>query len=123
MVSALNEIKKLRKKNQNLKLLLQEGNGEKNKVFQVVENAEKLIIDLKIQIDKGKKREEEIRSQLKLKEENCKRLEVEIVSLRKLDKSSTLLNHEKINHKSSMSLDDILGSQKQSTDKGRVVLE
>ncbi|XP_057836135.2 uncharacterized protein LOC131046418 [Cryptomeria japonica] len=89
LISALSEIKRLRKKNQNLKFLLQEENEVKAKTSQALEEVEKLIGDLKFQVEEANKIEEKIRNQLKFKDENCERLEAEIVSLRKLDKSST----------------------------------
>lgn len=67
--------------------------------------------------------EEEIRNQLKVKEENVERLEAEVVSLRNISKSSTQLSNEKINQKNTMSLDKIICSQKFSADKSGVGFE
>lgn len=55
LISALSEIKRLRKKNQNSKLLLQEENETKSKTFQALEEAKKLIVDLKVQVEEAKR--------------------------------------------------------------------
>lgn len=64
-----------------------------------------------------------MRNQIKVKVESCEKFEVEIASIRKIGKSSTLLNQEEINQKGSLLLDNLLASQKQSSDKGGVGLE
>lgn len=48
LISALNEIKKLTKKNQSLKLLLQKENVKNTKISQDRREAVKLIDDIKI---------------------------------------------------------------------------
>lgn len=42
-----------------------------------------MIVDLKVELEEAKQIEEVIRNQLKEKESNCEKLELEIVSLRK----------------------------------------
>lgn len=67
LLSALSEIKSLKKKNLNLKLLLKEEIEEKIRKSQA-------------QIEEDKKVQEDLKSQIKLKKESCDRLEAEIVS-------------------------------------------
>lgn len=86
--SSLNEIKTLRKKKQGLKMLLQEeGNNVCEKII-ALEFAERQIEDLKVHIEEAKNLEEGIRKQLKDKELECEKLENEVFSLRKFEKSS-----------------------------------
>lgn len=55
-------------------------------ISRALEEAEKKIVDLKVQIEEARKIED-VRNLLKMKEENCENLEAQIVSRRKLDKS------------------------------------
>ncbi|XP_059070607.1 uncharacterized protein LOC131860243 [Cryptomeria japonica] len=120
LISALNEIKILKSKNQNLKFLLQEENGKVSEKMLALEAAEKMVTNLKNQIEESKKVVEDLRKQHKAKEATCEKLEREIVSLRKLEKSSQQFSKENIFQNNVMSLDDLLNSQKQSLDKSGV---
>lgn len=72
------------------------------------------------QIEEAKKIEEDLRKQLKDKEFVCETLENEVVSLRKLEKSSQQFSNENTFQKGTMTLDGLLSSQKQSLDKSGV---
>ncbi|XP_057851906.2 uncharacterized protein LOC131062296 [Cryptomeria japonica] len=75
LISALNEIKKLKKKNQNLKQLLQEENNKFSKKSMALEAAKKMVADLIIQSEEARKTKEELRKQIKEKELNCEKLD------------------------------------------------
>jgi hypothetical protein len=78
-----------------------------------LEETEKTIIILKTQLEEEKRIEEVVRSQLKEKEENCKKLEAEIISLRKeLEKTIDQLNRSLKFGKSTEILDNILSFQR-----------
>lgn len=109
-ISALHEIKILKKKNMGLKVQLKEESEEKYAKSQTLEDAEKQIKDLKFQIDEAKKIEEELKNQIKVKVESCEKFEAEIASLKKIEKSTTPLNHEEINQKGSLLLENLLAS-------------
>jgi hypothetical protein len=71
-------------------------------------------VNLKIQLEETKRREEVVRNQLDKKEESCHELEAEVVNLRKkVEKSDT--QNKFLN--SSMTLDEILDSQRSPNDK------
>jgi hypothetical protein len=77
LVGALEEIDRLKGKNIKEKDKLQ----KHEKKDHDLEEIEKTIIILKTQLEEEKRIEEVMRSQLKEKEENCEKLEAEIVSL------------------------------------------
>jgi hypothetical protein len=105
LVSALEEIDRLRKRNIKLKEKLQ----KHEKKDHDLEETEKIIISLKIQLEEAKGIEEAVKSQLKEKEETCEKLESEVVSLKeKLKKSNTQLKFEK----STETLNEILSFQR-----------
>jgi hypothetical protein len=71
-------------------------------------------VNLKIQLEEAKRREEVVRNQLNKKEESCHKLEAEVVNLRKkVEKSNTQIKF--LNN--SMTLDEILDSQRSPNDK------
>jgi hypothetical protein len=71
-------------------------------------------VNLKIQLEEAKRREEVVRNQLDKKEESCHELEAEVVNLRKkVEKSDT--QNKFLNN--SMTLDEILDSQRSPNDK------
>jgi hypothetical protein len=71
-------------------------------------------VNLKIQLEEAKRREEVVRNQLDKKKESCHELEAEVVNLRKkVEKSDT--QKEFLNN--SMTLDEILDSQRSPYDK------
>jgi hypothetical protein len=71
-------------------------------------------VNLKIQLEEAKRREEVVRNQLDKKEESCHKMEAEVVNLRKkvekLDTQIKFLNN-------SMTLDEILDSRRSPYDK------
>jgi len=74
-----------------------------------LEETKKTIIIMKTQLEEAKKIEKVVRSQLKENEENCKKLEDEIVSLRKeLEKTIDQLNRSLKFGKRNEILDNIL---------------
>jgi hypothetical protein len=78
-----------------------------------LEEREKTIITLKTQLEEAKRIEEVARIQLKENEENCKKLEVEIISLRKEpEKTIDQLNRSLKFGKSIEILDNILSFQR-----------
>jgi hypothetical protein len=71
-------------------------------------------INLKIQLEEAKRREEVVRNQSKKKEESCHELEVEVANLRKkVEKSNTQIKFLNI----SMTLNEILDSQRLPNEK------
>jgi hypothetical protein len=71
-------------------------------------------VNLKIQLEEAKRREEVVRNQLDKKEESCHELEAEVVNLRKkVEKSDT--QNKFLNN--SMTLDEILDSQRSPNEK------
>lgn len=64
---AYNEIENLKRKNSKLKVQLQEGNESKDKASHALEEAEKKIVDLKIQIVEAKRIEKSIEDERKPK--------------------------------------------------------
>jgi hypothetical protein len=108
--SAIEEIDRLEERNRKKKKELQK---YKEKEYDV-EEIEKTIITLKVQIEEGKKIEEVLKSQLKERENICNSLESEIVYLRReLERSSTNIKYEK----SSTTLNEILNHQRSPFDK------
>jgi hypothetical protein len=78
-----------------------------------LEETKKTIIISKIQLEKEKRIEEVVRNQLKEKEENCEKLEDEIVSLiKELEKTTNQLNRSLAFRKSIEILDNILNFQR-----------
>jgi hypothetical protein len=71
-------------------------------------------VNLKIQLEEAKRREEVVRNQLDKKEESCHEMEAEVVNLRKKVQKSDTQNKFLI---SSMTLDEILDSQRSPSDK------
>jgi len=55
----------------------------KFKMSQILEEIERTIMNLKVQLEEAIRMEEVVRTHLKKKEENCEELESEIVYLRK----------------------------------------
>jgi hypothetical protein len=71
-------------------------------------------VNLKIQLEEDKRREEVVRNQLDKKEESCHELEAEVVNLRKkVEKSDTQIKF--LNN--SMTLDEIFNSQRSPNDR------
>jgi predicted RNase H-like nuclease (RuvC/YqgF family) len=100
LLCALDEIKRLRRKNRQLKEELSHNS------------------DLASQLEEQKKIEEEIKSQLQNKEEDCEKLEKENTSLRKeIDIITTELNNSLKFERSSMMLDNMLNNQRSPFDK------
>jgi hypothetical protein len=111
LISALEELRKERKKNKSLKeeLKMKEGSQNSNS-----EEIEQMITSLKIQIEEDKRIEEILRSQLEEKEKMIGSLEAEIVSLRKD------LQKKDMQQKSTRILDQIINSQRPSNDRSRL---
>ncbi|XP_057818249.1 uncharacterized protein LOC131031215 [Cryptomeria japonica] len=61
LISAFSEIKRLKKKNQNLEILLQEENNKVSENNVALEATGKLNEDIRVQIEEGKKIEEDLR--------------------------------------------------------------
>jgi capsule polysaccharide export protein KpsE/RkpR len=79
----------------------------------ILMKTKKIVIILKTQLEEEKRIEEVVRSQLKEKEENCEKLEAEIVSLRKeLEKTTNQLSRSLKFGKSTEILDNILSYQR-----------
>jgi hypothetical protein len=71
-------------------------------------------VNLKIQLEEAKRREEVVRIQLNKREESCHKLEEEVVNIRKkVEKSNTQIKF--LNN--SMTLDEILDSQRSPNEK------
>jgi hypothetical protein len=105
LISALEELRKERKKNKSLKAELKMKEGSQNSNS---EEIEQMITSLKIQIEEDKRIEEILRSQLEEKEKMIGSLEAEIVSLRKY------LQKKDMQQKSTRILDQIINSQRPS---------
>jgi chromosome segregation ATPase len=74
-------------------------------------------VNLKIQLEEAKRREEVVRNQLEKKEEYCRELEEKVVNLRKkVEKSDTQIKF--LNN--SITLDEILDSQRSANDKSGI---
>jgi hypothetical protein len=108
LISALEELRKERKKNKSLKAELKMKEGSQNSNS---EELEKMITSLKIQIEEDKRIEEILRSQLEEKEKMIGSLEAEVVSLRKD------LQKKDMQQKSTKILDQIISSQRSSDDR------
>jgi chromosome segregation ATPase len=100
-----------------LKVQLQKDNESKNKASQAFLEVENKIVDLKIQIEEAKRIEEEVRNQLKMKEENFEQLESEVVSLRKQLDKLWLKQTRILGTKNVETLNKILNSQNSTFDK------
>jgi hypothetical protein len=116
LMCSLSEIKKLRKNNLKQKEKLQKYEEEdcdsKEKMSQSLEETENTIMNLKVQLEEERRIEELVRTQLKEKEENCKNLESEIVSLiKELKKTTIKLNRRLKFEKSIETLYDIMNCQ------------
>ena len=108
---------KSRNKNKLLKEQLleykKEQESRKEEASNNITKIEQNIVDLKNQLQEAK-RSEFLSKQLSDKKQNCEKLEVEIILLRrKLEKGTNLSRHEN----SSKILDDILNSQRPSSNK------
>jgi len=111
VVSALEKIERLRKKNQVPKELLNKDIVELNEPFL-------------LQIEKGKKIKESINQQLNVKNQGCERLWGEIFLLKKdLEKEKTQLSFNKENGKGTDNLNDLLEAQRVSTIRTGLVFE
>jgi hypothetical protein len=77
-----------------------------------LDEIEKIVIILKTQLGESKRIEEVVRIQLKENEENCEKLEVEIVSLSELEKTIDQLSKILKLGKSIEILDNILNFQR-----------
>jgi chromosome segregation ATPase len=85
-----------------------------NKVSKTAKESEKIIIDLKTQLREARRNEEVLNKQLNEKQQDCKKLEIEIVQLkRELEKGNNQSRFEK----SSKILNDIPNSQRSPNDK------
>jgi hypothetical protein len=119
IMCALSEIKKPRKKNlkqkEKMKKYEEEDRDSKAKISQILEESKNIIIRLKVQLEETRRIEEVVKIKLKEKEENCKNLEVEHVSLRKdLENSTAQLNRSLKFEKSFKTLDHIIHFQRSS---------
>jgi hypothetical protein len=111
-------LRKYKRKNKSLKEQLldykEEQKSREEEVSKSIKKIEQIIVDLKTQLQEAKRIEEVLSKQLNDKEKNCEKLEVEIVLLRrKLEKGTNLSKLES----SSKILDDILNSQRPSSNK------
>jgi hypothetical protein len=101
LMCALSGRKKIGKMNSKQKEKLQkyeeEDRDSKEKMSQILEETKKIIIILKVQLEEVIRIEEVVGVQLKEKKENYKKLEYEIVSLRKELKKKTIESKFKIN--------------------------
>ena len=89
----------------------EEDHHSKAKISQSLEEIEKIIISLKIQLEEAKRKEKVVRIQLKENDEICDKLESEIILLRKeLEKSTAQLNRSLKFGKGAI-LDDIINFQ------------
>jgi hypothetical protein len=118
LISALDELRKYKKKNKLLRgqlLEFEEAQQLREKeVSKTIKESEKIIIDLKTQLQEAKRNEEVLNKQLNEKQQDCKKLETEIVQLkRELEKG----NNQSIFENSSKILNDILNSQRSPNDK------
>jgi hypothetical protein len=104
LISALEEISRLKKNNRLRKEQLQIYKEKDNEIRED-------IVILKIQLEEAKRKEEILMNQIKEKENICDKLEEEIVSLRKyLEKSKTQMNIKFV--RGSEILDNILNNQR-----------
>jgi hypothetical protein len=109
LVSALEKIDRLRGKNKKKKEQLQ----KYEKKDHDLDETKKTVIILKTQLEEEKMIEEVVRNQLKENEENCEKLEGEIVSLRKeLEKTTNQLSIRLKFEKSTKILYNILNYQR-----------
>jgi chromosome segregation ATPase len=118
LISALEELRRYRRKNKSLKEQLldykEEQKSREEEVSKSIKKTEQIIVDLKTQLQEAKRIEEILSKRLNDKEQNCEKLEAEIVLLRrKLEKGTNLSKFES----SSKILDDILNSQRPSSNK------
>jgi hypothetical protein len=118
LISALEELRKYKKKNKSLReQLLEHEEKQKSREKEVlitIKESEQIIIDLKTQLQEAKRIEEVISKQLNEKQLDCEKLEAEIVFLkRELEKGNNQSRFEN----SSKILDDILNSQISSSNK------
>ena len=106
LISALEEIDRLRLKKRKQKVLLmkyeKDGHGPND-----------ATISLKIELEEAKKIEDTLRQQLSSKIKECERLEAEIVSIRKdLEKSQAVYHQNMTYAKATNNLNNILDSQR-----------
>jgi hypothetical protein len=87
---------------------------EPSKILADLKELRESYVNIKIQLEESKRREEVVRNQLNKKEESCHKLEAEVVNLRKkVEKSNTQIKF--LNN--SVTLDEILDSQRSPNDK------
>ena len=114
LMSALEELKKSRMKNNYLEEKFSKCQEEKKSKDK---ESSQIIIDLKNQLQEAKKIEEDLDLQLKRRIQESERLEEEIMQLRKkLDEKFVQSKFEN----NSRNLDDILSSQIPLSDKSRL---
>ena len=110
LISALEELRKYKRMDKQLKIKVTEFE-EKNY------DSERMIVDLKNQLQKSNKGENSLEQQLKTREQELEKVEAEIVLLRKK------IDEESFQSKfvsSSKTLDDILSCQSSSSNKTRL---
>jgi hypothetical protein len=117
-INALEELRKYKKKNKSLREQLSEyeeaQKSREREVSKTIKETGKVINDLKTQLQEAKRIEEVILKQLNDREQDCEKLEAEIVLLKgeieKEKKQSRFENSSKI-------LNDILNNQRSPNDK------
>jgi hypothetical protein len=117
-ISALEELRKYKKKNKSLREQLSEyeeaQKSREREVSKTIKETGKVINDLKTQLQEAKRIEEVILKQLNDREQDCEKLEAEIVLLKreieKEKKQSRFENSSKI-------LNDILNNQRSPSNK------
>jgi hypothetical protein len=110
LLSAIEVIKREKKKNKSLQEELKRKEGTQNSNS---EELEKMITKLKIQVEEDKRIEEALKEQLEEKDRIIGSLEAEIVILRKDLQKKNMQNNSKV-------LDEIISSQRPHHDKSRL---
>jgi hypothetical protein len=118
LISALDELRKYKKKNKLLRGQLlefeQAQQTREKEVSKTIKESEKIIIDLKTQLQEVKRNKEILNEQFKEKQQVCKKLEDEISQLKgELERG----NHQSKFENSSNILNDILNNQRSPNDK------
>jgi chromosome segregation ATPase len=118
LISALEELRKYKRKNKSLREQLleyeEEQKSREKEVSKTIKESKQIINDLKTQLQEAKRIEEVISKQLNEKQQDCEKLEAEIVFLkRELEKGNNQSRFEN----SSKILDDILNNQISSSNK------
>jgi hypothetical protein len=109
-LSAIEVIKREKKKNKSLQEELKRKEGTQNPNS---EELEKMITKLKIQVEEDKRIEEALKERLEEKDRIIGNLEAEIVTLRKDLQKKNMQNNSKV-------LDEIISSQRPHHDKSRL---